>query len=116
MAFYTTTIASGASLSPEVAIHDGEVIVGIKSPAVWTTAALTFTACEVTGGTFYDLYDLQGNPVSIASGNMAAARYYAVGPTDYLDVRFLKLQSGTTSVPVNQGGTRTLIVITEPRR
>ncbi len=103
------TIANGQSLSGQIDL-EGYALVGIYMPAAWTTANLTFLASDVTGGTFQDIYDDNGNPA-----NAAANAGRCIGLDQIAGVlapfRFLKLRSGTASTPVNQGADRTIKLI-----
>lgn len=103
----TATIANAASLSAAVYISRAN-LVGIIMPAAWTAAALTFQA-SIDGDTYFDLYDQAGNEVNIPT---AASRF--VGGLDALNFgcfNYLKVRSGTTGVPVNQGASRDLTLV-----
>ena len=103
----TVTIANGASLSGVIDL-EGFVLMGIQMPSAWTAANLTFEASSARAGTFDDVYDDTGTEVNVTA---AASRYIGVTGTkgDVLaNVRFLKVRSGTTGTPVNQGAARTI--------
>lgn len=97
-------ILDGASLSAAVNLQGG-IITGIYVPASWTTAALTFQACDTADGTFVDMYDSDGNEISVAIGS---SQFVAINPTNFYGVNFIRLRSGTTGTPVNQSGDITL--------
>lgn len=103
-------IANGASLSGVVPIL-GRAIVGILLPATWTAAAITFSASpdDITYG---DLYDDGGTEVTIASASVVAGRFItnATILEKLASARYVKIRSGTTGTPVNQGAARTLIL------
>ncbi|MFQ5850898.1 MAG: hypothetical protein ACE5JU_09955 [Candidatus Binatia bacterium] len=105
----TATIAAAASLSGEIDL-EGFKIIGIVMPAAWTAANLTFQAADVTGGTFQDVFDDAGTEVTVT---VAAARYIGLDATmpELAGIRFLKIRSGTSAVPVNQAAARTLTLI-----
>jgi hypothetical protein len=105
--YISLTIASGAALTEELNTL-GAVPVAIKTPATWTTAALTFQGCEVSGGTYCDTYDDAGTEYNVAA---STSRYILLNPAAFASFQFIKVRSGTTSVPVNQGGARTVIVV-----
>lgn len=105
----TATIANGASLSGEVDL-EGQAIQAIQMPAAWTAASLTFTASSASGGTFDPVHDDGGTEVTITA---AAARMIGLDAiARELDgLRFIKVRSGTTATPVNQGAERILTLI-----
>lgn len=103
----TATILNGQSLSDTISNGKTNVI-GIIMPAAWTAANLTFQA-SIDGTNFFDLFDQAGNEVSIPA---AASRY--IGGLDALafgSFNYLKIRSGTSSVPVNQGGNRSITLV-----
>jgi hypothetical protein len=97
----TATIPTGQSLSGAVNTG-GSTLAGILMPAVWSAAVLTFQVSNSLGGTYQDLYDDQGNEVTVQA---AASR--AIGIDATLAAlggwQFLKLRSGTAAAPVVQG-------------
>ena len=103
----TVAIASGASLS-DAEDMVGRRLVGIIMPATWTSADITFQA-SIDGTNFYDLYDQDGNEVTVtsptASGFIGIYTAFTFVPTH------VKVRSGTTGTPVNQGGDRTVTLI-----
>ena len=103
----TVTIASGASLSPEVALGE-KTLVGIVMPAGWDAASLTFQATP-DDANFSELQDGAGNAVSFT---VSAGVFIAVDPTKWRGVTGIKVRSGTSGSPVNQTANRTLTLIT----
>lgn len=102
------TIANGASLSNAVQVGGG-LLARISMPAAWTTANLTFQT-SFDNITFQDLYDDQGNEVTAV-----AVTAHDVLMTAYGGFTFLKVRSGTSGSPVNQGGARAIgVVVTAP--
>jgi hypothetical protein len=101
------TIASGAALTEEVNTL-GAVPVAIKTPATWTAANFTFLGCEVTAGTYCDVYDDAGTEYNVAA---AASRWILLNPSAFASHQFIKVRSGTTGTPVNQAGARTVILV-----
>lgn len=99
-------ILAGASLSNEVDLN-GHQVVAIYMPGTWTTANLTFSASNVTGGTFNNVYDSAGNELTVT----AAASRTLVDIPELEPIRFLRIRSGTSGTPVNQLADRTLILI-----
>lgn len=111
----TFTIASGASLSAAVDMR-GCTAMRIITPAgtgtVWTAADLTFQHSEddVTYGVRYD--DVKGVvTVGVPDAAATASVTIEIAPGDHYNLRFLKIQSGTPTVPVVQAASRTLKVI-----
>jgi hypothetical protein len=106
----TVTIASGASLSGAVDL-EGYTLVGILMPAAWTAAALTFAVASTLAGTYADAYTDAGVEVS---ATVAASRYVGLRSDLAMALaaaRFLKVRSGTTGTPVNQGDARILTLV-----
>lgn len=102
----SVTIANGASLSG-VADLTGFMLAGIQMPAAWTAASLTFQV-SIDGTTYTDMYATDGTEVTVTGA--AASRFLAFVPSDFAGARYLKVRSGTTGSPVNQGAARTLIL------
>lgn len=100
----TVTIASGASLSGAVALY-GRHVTGILMPAAWTSADLTFSV-SVDGVTYADLHDVSGEYVAVAS----ASKFIGLNIAPLMGFRFLKVRSGTSGTPVNQGADRDITV------
>lgn len=103
----TVTILSGAALGASF-IGDGR-LVAIQMPATWTAANLTFQG-SMDGVTYADMYAFDGTEVNITAG----ASQYILVPD--LRAAWIKVRSGTTGTPVNQGGNRViqLYVLKEP--
>ena len=103
----TVTIGAAASLS-DAEDMKGRRLVGIIMPATWTTADITFQA-SIDGTNFYDLYDQDGNEVTVtsptASGFIGIYTAFTFVPTH------LKVRSGTTGTPVVQAAGRTITLI-----
>lgn len=100
-------IASGASLSGVIDCLE-RVVMAIQMPADWTTANLTFQASNDLAGTYQDVYR-EGTEVNIAA---ADDRYIVFDPpTKLAGLRYIKVRSGTSASPVNQGAARTLILM-----
>lgn len=104
-------IASGAAVSGEVDLR-GLIVCGVYMPAAWTTANLTFQVADTdndgNSGTFADVYTENGTEVNVSA---AASRYIQIDPTTFAGAAYLKVRSGTTGTPVNQGADRTLKLV-----
>lgn len=105
------TIANGASQSGEIDLGSGRLL-AIFMPAAWTAAALTFLAAHESGGTFQDVYGDDGTEESVTA---AASRVISIDDAAGVlaSLRYIKLRSGTTGTPVNQGAERTIYLITK---
>lgn len=102
----SVTIANGTSLSDAIEFG-GDALVEIVMPAAWTAAGLTFQVSH-DGVTYQNLYDAAGTEVQIS---VAASRNVRLSPTDWIGVPYLKVRSGTSGTPVNQGAARTIQII-----
>ncbi len=107
----TVTIANGASLSGAADL-DQYTLAAVVLPGTWTAAALTF---QVTydGTNYFDLSDKDGE-VSISSTVAVASKAIALEPYKFLRVAGVKVRSGTSGTPVNQGGARILTLVYSP--
>ncbi len=103
------TIASGASLTPEIDLFDSSGELGrleiIQMPATWTAANLTFQIADASGGTFNNQYDDEGNEAVVVAD---ASRSIDINSDITKGMRYIKIRSGTSGTPVNQGAARTL--------
>lgn len=103
----TATIAINQSLSAAIDLK-GRSLVGIMMPSAWTTAQLSFQV-SLDGSTYVNLYNTQGDEfISEAS----TSRFIAMSQFEFLPVRYVKIRSGTSAVPVNQAAARSLVLAT----
>ncbi len=98
----TATIANGAALSDAVEIGSSKPVL-LDVPG-WTAAVITFQVSH-DGVTFRDLYDEDAAEVNCST--FSTARVLQL-PAQLEGAAFLKIRSGTTGTPVNQGAARTL--------
>lgn len=105
----TAAIANGASLSG-VCRPGEKTICAVVMPATWTAAGLSFQVSDDGGTTWYELLDQDGVAVTVASP--AAATRYNLSAMDFQSANAFKVRSGTSAVPVAQGGERTITFIT----
>ena len=92
------TIAQDASVSDPVNLQ-GAVLVGIRMPAVWDAANLTFQV-SMDDVTYLNAYnDAGAEHVVVVT---AASTHIWVEPTDFAGYRWLKVRSGTAALPVDQ--------------
>ena len=99
------TIASGQSITPAINLG-GRIPVGVFMSAGWTAAGMTFQGSP-DGSTYYDIHDANGE----INMTVSAGIYVAFDPTKLFGVNFLKVRSGTSGVPVNQGAERILTLM-----
>lgn len=104
----TATIANGASLSDAVDLQ-GCRAVAIRMPAAWTTAVLTFQGSE-DDSNYADVYTAGGVELQYAA---AASRWIILEPQHFLGIRYLKIRSGTSGTPANQGAARSIVVMAQ---
>lgn len=100
-------IASGASLSSEINLS-GSRLFAINMPASWTTANLTFQGSDRGGGTYNNIYDENGNELTVTA---AASQFIILEPLKFLGLRNLKIRSGTSGLAVNQGADRAITLV-----
>lgn len=106
---FSLTIANGTSLSPSLSLGALRMV-GIVLPSSWTTANLTFQMSPDGGTTWVEVQDGAGNAVSVT----AAANIFAqVNPQTWMGINQIKIRSGTSGVPVNQGADRVLTIIAD---
>lgn len=105
----SAVIASGESLSAPNALGTFR-LVGLIMPASWTSANLTFQI-SVDRENFSNFYDDLGTEVTVTA---AASRYIALDPALFAGCLAIKIRSGTSGSPVNQGGDRTISLVTRP--
>ena len=104
------TIANGTSLSAAIDLSAYRAF-AISMPAAWTTASLTFQA-SVDGINYFNVYDDTGVEVT---ATVAASQYVVVSaPVKMLGVRWIKVRSGTSGTPVNQGADRIVTIVGVP--
>jgi hypothetical protein len=107
------TIANGASQSSEVDLRN-LLLCGIVMPADWTAANLTFLGAAGAQdgvndiGLYQDVYDADGTELNVTA---ASDRHIVVSPSAFAGIQYLKVRSGTTGTPVNQGAARTLYLV-----
>jgi hypothetical protein len=103
----SVTIANGASLSDLLDLQ-GSALAGVQFPAAWTAAGVAFEV-SADGTTFQPLYNSAGE-VAYSTSAAAASRSLSVNGEDFLGWRYVKVRSGTSGSPVNQGAARVLVL------
>jgi hypothetical protein len=102
------TILSGQSLSGFITLGQ-TLFVGYIMPAAWTAANLTFQA-STDDSTFFDVFDNFGNEVQHI---VDIDRYITLEVSQFPSIRALKIRSGTSAAPVNQGADRTIQILSK---
>lgn len=98
-------IAANASLS-DTFYPGGRTFIKIETPEI-TSATLSFQVQLYDDGNFVNLYDDEGNEVTVGSAFTAARAI----PVPWLATFYaFKIRSGTSGSPVNQAAQRTFIV------
>jgi len=105
----TVTIADSASLSGASAGMAGRSLVGVVTPSGWTTAGISWQVSYDGGTTYVVLLDSTGTEITAAA--VAASRYVALDPTQFLGATNVKVQSGTSASTTNQSGGDTLTLV-----
>ncbi len=101
-------IPNGEAISTAVYLGT-KTLVGVEMPDAWTAANLTLQAAVAETGTYNNVYDKAGTEFTITA---AASRAIGLGSDDLIGIgRWIKVRSGTSGVPVNQGAARTLKLI-----
>ncbi|WP_319798332.1 hypothetical protein [Nitrobacter sp.] len=103
----TVLIANGTSLSAAIDCIKAR-LAAIYIPSAWTAAGLTFqtSADGVTWNNRMDRF-LTEYTVGVSGPSVSIQ----IPLTDFIDVRYLKIRSGTSASPVNQGADRSLTVV-----
>ena len=99
----TIVISAGESIST-VLDKSHYSYMAISLPSDWTTAAITFLACDTIDGTFQQVvHSTDASEVNIPS---VAASKFIVLDTEFLEaiiaIPYLRIRSGTLNAPVNQ--------------
>ncbi len=99
-------IAINESLST-VAEIGGSALVGMITPAAWTTAGITLQGSH-NSSAFNNMYDSAGSEKTISA---AASRYIMLDPADFAGCDAIKIRSGTSGAAVNQAAARTVTLV-----
>ena len=108
----SVVIANGASLSTSVDLTTvPREIVGIEMPAAWTAAALAYEGSRdgtAWGPIFYGAEEYN----QLAAEGAAADARVTLDPLAFGDWPYVRVRSGPSTLRVNQGAERTLVVLT----
>ncbi len=112
--YVPVTIAAGSSLSSSARVDEGTVV-AIVMPSAWDAANITFQASQ-DGTNWLNVHNEAGDEVTAT----AAAGRYIVLMADAADqvvlssMRYLRLRSGTSALPVNQTAERVITLVIRP--
>jgi hypothetical protein len=111
LATVTATIANGESLSAEVDLGEGRVLVDIYMPAAWTDAVLTFQVGAVSGA-LQNRWQFGGE----VAYTVAASSNPAIQDVmHFYGARYVRVRSGTAAAAVAQGAERAITLVTARR-
>lgn len=99
------TIANGAALSSAVAINRGTLL-GIILPT-FTSASLSFQVSE-DGVTYREAFDAANAAIAVSA---SVGDRYIQAPAALAGAAWIKVRSGTSGAPVNQGAERVISLI-----
>ena len=108
----TVTIAAGASTSSTIPLGAGvRQLAGLQMPAAWTAAALAYEGSRdgtAWGPIFYGAEEYN----QLAAEGAAADARVTLDPLAFGDWPYVRVRSGPSTLRVNQGAERTLVVLT----
>lgn len=102
----TVTIAASGSLSSACPVPHGQLVYMVEFPAAWDAADCTFQVSKDGGATYKNLYDEVGEVTYKAGAN----RIIILDSLRHSIDGYVKIRSGTSSVPVAQTADRTIKV------
>lgn len=98
--------AANATLSDPVDL-DGTTLVGMILPDNWNTAPVTFQV-SIDGVNWFNLVNQSG---TLVQTGQTGGRYYVFDQQPLTGIRFIRLRSGTDSLPVPQTGDRVVLLV-----
>lgn len=107
---FTAVIANGEALSGAIALGALQPA-AILLPGTWTAASLSFQGSLDDGTTWGEII----NSAGALGYTVAAGQLLVLSPDAFWGINHIKIRSGTSGSPVNQGAARTLIVRARPR-
>lgn len=105
-------IANGTAITGPIDLR-GNILTGIQFPSSWTAADLSMQVCDTETGTYSEVFTDPGTGVGTVGAWDAAANQCTL-VSQMIANCFIKLRSGPSGVPVNQGADRTLTLHTVP--
>lgn len=107
----TVTVSTSTDGLSDAVDLGGYRLAAVAMSTAWTSADITFAAAISSGGTFYPVYNDNGEEATIV--NTTASRIVAIDvvAASLAPLRHVKLRSGTNDTPVTQAAARTLTII-----
>lgn len=105
-------IANGTAISGPIDLR-GNILTAIQYPAAWTAADLSIQISDTELGTYAEVFTDPGTGVGTVGAWDAAANQVTIIQQMIANC-WIKIRSGPSGVPVNQGADRTLILHTVP--
>ena len=106
LAEHDVIIANGESLSATLDL-DGGVLEGFVMPAAWTAATVSFEG-SMDDVTYYECGDGTAEVSLVADTGWLIS--IGAGTINGLG-RYVRVRSGTSAIPVNQGAARTITLL-----
>lgn len=104
-------ILNGQSLTGEIDLR-GYRLTGVIFPAAWTAADLSMQMASAPGGTYGEVFLDVGNGTGAAIAiDAAASQVTLLNASVFIGDCVIKLRSGPSGVPVNQGADRDIILL-----
>lgn len=105
-------IANGAAISGPIDLR-GNILTAIQISALWTAADLSIAICDTETGTYGEVFLDPGTGTGTAGAyDAAAGQVVMIG--QMIANCFIKIRSGPSGAPVNQGAARELTLYTVP--
>ena len=112
--YETATIDTAATALSSGTHLNGLLLVGItKADIDWDTANITFQVSH-DNVTYVDLYTSGGLEKTVTVSIDTDAQYFALDPSDFAGVKYIKFRSGTQATPVQQSESQDLVVHYRP--
>lgn len=89
------TIANGQQVSSNYVDMGGKVLVALSLPAGITQTTLTFQACDTPTGTYQDVYDSNGNLVTVQIGAGRIVSLTGTALQALSALQYIKIKTGT---------------------
>ena len=107
----SVSIANGQALSSSFVLDQSQLISGVFMPAAWTAAVLTLQTSMDNGTTWNEVVKADGTAYQLT---VAASQAVMIPPADLIGIppnALVRLRSGTSGTPVNQGAARSVTVV-----
>jgi hypothetical protein len=108
VAAISATIAAGESLSTPINLTNGTPV-ALFIPSTWKSARMTFLM-SADGQVYGDVFDKFANEISI---NVEPGTVVQIDPTNNRGAVYMKVRSGSRSLPVIQSVQQELMVFLE---